>query len=139
MLDCSSIADVDYSAGLALAGLIHSVHENGGVFALAKADPELISTLSHVRNDGRVRQRPHLLDHCRRRLRLPSQQPDRHRRGRTPGYRLDTPDLRLSTRPSPQIPQRIGACDDGAIGGELMVALAKTKTRWSPSGSVPDP
>ncbi len=45
VLDCSSIADVDYSAGLALAGLIHSVHENDGVFALAEADPELISTL----------------------------------------------------------------------------------------------
>ena len=53
MLDCSSIADVDYSASLTLAGLIDSVHENDGVFALAEADPELMATLHDVRNDGR--------------------------------------------------------------------------------------
>jgi hypothetical protein len=38
--------DVDYSASLTLAGLIEAVHADGGVFALAAADPQLIATLS---------------------------------------------------------------------------------------------
>jgi high affinity sulfate transporter 1 len=45
VLDCSSMVDVDYSASLTLAGVIHAVHGDGRVFALAGADPELISTL----------------------------------------------------------------------------------------------
>ena len=45
VLDCSSIDDVDYSAGINLAGLIKSVHASGGVFALAGADPGLLATL----------------------------------------------------------------------------------------------
>jgi high affinity sulfate transporter 1 len=47
VLDCSAIDDVDYSAGVAMAGLIHSVHENDGVFALADVDPHLMSTLQN--------------------------------------------------------------------------------------------
>lgn len=45
VLDCSSLDDVDYSAGITLAGLIGSVHTNDGVFALAAADPVLLATL----------------------------------------------------------------------------------------------
>jgi MFS superfamily sulfate permease-like transporter len=45
VLDCSSIDDVDYSASLTLAGLIHALHAEGGVFALAAADPGLLATL----------------------------------------------------------------------------------------------
>ena len=45
VLDCSSIPDVDYSAGLALDGLIAFVHHHGAVFALAALDPELRATL----------------------------------------------------------------------------------------------
>jgi high affinity sulfate transporter 1 len=45
VLDCSSIVDVDYSASLTLAGLIHALHAEGGVFALAGADPGLLATL----------------------------------------------------------------------------------------------
>jgi MFS superfamily sulfate permease-like transporter len=45
VLDCSSMADVDYSASLTLAGLINAVHTDGRVFALAAADPQLMATL----------------------------------------------------------------------------------------------
>ena len=45
VLDCSSIPDVDYSAGMALDGLIGFVHERGAVFALAGLDPDLNATL----------------------------------------------------------------------------------------------
>jgi high affinity sulfate transporter 1 len=45
VLDCSSLDDVDYSASLTLAGLIHALHADGSVFALAGADPELLATL----------------------------------------------------------------------------------------------
>jgi len=45
VLDCSSVDDVDYSASLTLAGLIHALHADGGVFALAGADPGLLATL----------------------------------------------------------------------------------------------
>jgi MFS superfamily sulfate permease-like transporter len=45
VLDCSSIDDVDYSASLTLAELIHGFHSDGGVFALAGADPALLDTL----------------------------------------------------------------------------------------------
>ena len=45
VLDCSSIPDVDYSAGLAVDGLIEFVHQRGAVFALAGLDPDLHSTL----------------------------------------------------------------------------------------------
>jgi len=46
VLDCSAMTDVDYSAGLNLAGLIKSVHAGGGVFALANVDPDLLATLT---------------------------------------------------------------------------------------------
>jgi high affinity sulfate transporter 1 len=46
VLDCSSIPDVDYSAGVALDGLIAFVHNHGAVFALAALDPELRATLT---------------------------------------------------------------------------------------------
>ena len=45
VLDCSAISDVDYSAGVTLAGLIHALHADGGVFALAGVDPGLMATL----------------------------------------------------------------------------------------------
>ena len=45
VLDCSSIPDVDYSAAIALEGLIDFVHAHGAVFALADLDPELRSNL----------------------------------------------------------------------------------------------
>jgi MFS superfamily sulfate permease-like transporter len=45
VLDCSSLDDVDYSASLTLAGLIHALHADGGVFAIAGADPGLLATL----------------------------------------------------------------------------------------------
>ncbi len=45
VLDCSSIPDVDYSAGLSIDGLIEFVHRRGAVFALAGLDPNLHATL----------------------------------------------------------------------------------------------
>ncbi len=45
VLDCSSLDDVDYSASLTLRGIISSLHSDGRVFALAEADPQLLSTL----------------------------------------------------------------------------------------------
>jgi MFS superfamily sulfate permease-like transporter len=45
VLDCSSVDDIDYSASITLSGLISSLHSDGGVFALAGADPQLIETL----------------------------------------------------------------------------------------------
>ncbi len=45
VLDCSAIDDVDYTAGLALAGLIDYVHAKHAHFGIAAADPELLSTL----------------------------------------------------------------------------------------------
>ncbi|WP_456846176.1 SulP family inorganic anion transporter [Cellulomonas sp. P5_C6] len=45
VLDCSSLTDVDYSASLALAGLITAVHADHGVFALASPDPALLDDL----------------------------------------------------------------------------------------------
>jgi MFS superfamily sulfate permease-like transporter len=45
VLDCSSLDDVDYSASLTLAGLIHALHADGGVFAIAGADPGLLATV----------------------------------------------------------------------------------------------
>ena len=45
VLDCSSLDDVDYSAGLILRGIIDSLHADGRVFALAGADPQLLGTL----------------------------------------------------------------------------------------------
>ena len=46
VLDCSSIPDVDYSAAIALDGLIDFVHTRGSVFALAGLDPDLRSDLT---------------------------------------------------------------------------------------------
>ncbi len=46
VLDCSSITDVDYSAGLNLAGLIEAVHAEHRVFALSNVDPGLLATLT---------------------------------------------------------------------------------------------
>jgi MFS superfamily sulfate permease-like transporter len=45
VLDCSSIADVDYSAGLELADLITYLHQRGCQFGLAHADDSLLATL----------------------------------------------------------------------------------------------
>jgi len=52
VLDCTSIPDVDYSAGIAIDGLIAFVHQRGGVFALAGLDPDLHATL---RQEGVLR------------------------------------------------------------------------------------
>jgi ABC-type transporter Mla MlaB component len=46
MLDCSSISDVDYSAGVALAGLIRYVQQQGAHFGLVGADAHLLATLA---------------------------------------------------------------------------------------------
>ena len=46
VLDCSSIADVDYSAGIALGGLIRYVQAQGSHFAIARADTRLLTTLT---------------------------------------------------------------------------------------------
>jgi high affinity sulfate transporter 1 len=45
VLDCSSLTDVDYSAGLNLAGLIKAVHAQQRTFALSNVDPSLLATL----------------------------------------------------------------------------------------------
>ncbi|MFC5791579.1 SulP family inorganic anion transporter [Agromyces tardus] len=45
ILDCSSIGDIDYSAGLNLANLIAALHAEGRVFALAEVDPVLMEAL----------------------------------------------------------------------------------------------
>ena len=45
VLDCSSIPDVDYSAGAALHRLVTFVHSRGATFALASLDPDLRDTL----------------------------------------------------------------------------------------------
>ena len=46
VLDCSSITDVDYSAGINLAGLIKATHAEDRVFALSDVDPALLDTLA---------------------------------------------------------------------------------------------
>jgi MFS superfamily sulfate permease-like transporter len=46
LLDCSSITDVDYSAGVALAGLIRYVQQQGAHFGLVAADTSLLATLA---------------------------------------------------------------------------------------------
>jgi MFS superfamily sulfate permease-like transporter len=46
VLDCSSLDDIDYSASLTIGGLIDALHNDGAVFALAEADPELLATLT---------------------------------------------------------------------------------------------
>jgi MFS superfamily sulfate permease-like transporter len=45
VLDCSSIPDVDYSAGAALQQLVTFVHNRGAIFALAALDPDLRAAL----------------------------------------------------------------------------------------------
>jgi high affinity sulfate transporter 1 len=45
VLDCSALPDVDYSAGLSLAGLVDYVHERGAHFGIVGADPALLQTL----------------------------------------------------------------------------------------------
>ncbi|MFZ2014336.1 MAG: SulP family inorganic anion transporter [Nocardioides sp.] len=45
VLDCSSVTDVDYSAGLELTDLISYVHQRGARFGLVRADESLLSTL----------------------------------------------------------------------------------------------
>jgi high affinity sulfate transporter 1 len=45
VLDCSVTSDADYSAGVALNGLVDFVHEHGAVFSLAAADTDLIHSL----------------------------------------------------------------------------------------------
>ena len=49
VLDCSSIPDIDYSAAIALKGLIDFVHARGAVFALAGLDPDLRADLDKQR------------------------------------------------------------------------------------------
>ncbi|HEY6746939.1 MAG TPA: SulP family inorganic anion transporter [Mycobacteriales bacterium] len=46
LLDCSSISDVDYSAGVALAGLIRYVQQQDAHFGLVGADARLLGTLA---------------------------------------------------------------------------------------------
>ena len=48
ILDCSSIPDVDYSAGAALDRLVMFVHHHGATFALAALDPDLRATLAKL-------------------------------------------------------------------------------------------
>ena len=48
ILDCSSIPDVDYSAGATLKSLVRFVHARGATFALAAADPNLRATLARL-------------------------------------------------------------------------------------------
>ena len=48
VLDCSSIPDVDYSAGAALHQLVTYVHNHGAHFALAAPDPHLRAVLSRL-------------------------------------------------------------------------------------------
>ena len=45
VLDCSSVVDVDYSAGLELTNLINYLHQHGAQFGLAHADDSLLATL----------------------------------------------------------------------------------------------
>jgi MFS superfamily sulfate permease-like transporter len=45
VLDCSVISDADYSAGVALNGLIDYVHDHDAVFSLAGADTNLVGSL----------------------------------------------------------------------------------------------
>jgi high affinity sulfate transporter 1 len=45
VLDCSVISDADYSAGVALNGLVDYVHGHDAVFSLAGADDSLVETL----------------------------------------------------------------------------------------------
>jgi high affinity sulfate transporter 1 len=45
LLDCSSIADVDYSAGIAVSGLIKYVQARGAHFGIVRADAHLLATL----------------------------------------------------------------------------------------------
>jgi high affinity sulfate transporter 1 len=45
VLDCSSIEDVDYSAGMALDYLIDYVHAHGAHFGITRADPHLMATM----------------------------------------------------------------------------------------------
>ena len=44
VLDCSVISDADYSAGVALNGLVDYVHGHDAVFSLAGADDSLVET-----------------------------------------------------------------------------------------------
>ena len=48
ILDCSSIPDIDYSAGAALDGLVTFVHNQGATFALAAPDPDLRATMTSL-------------------------------------------------------------------------------------------
>ena len=45
VLDCSSIDDVDYSAGLEMSDLITYLHQRGAKFGLAHVDDALLATL----------------------------------------------------------------------------------------------
>jgi len=48
VLDCSSIPDIDYSAGAALHQLVTFVHNRGATVALAAVDPDLRTTLDKL-------------------------------------------------------------------------------------------
>ena len=48
VLDCSSIPDIDYSAGAALHQLVTFVHNRGATVALAAVDPDLRTTLEKL-------------------------------------------------------------------------------------------
>lgn len=48
VLDCSVVSDVDYSASLALLGLVGFVHARGARFGLVGADPALVANLDEL-------------------------------------------------------------------------------------------
>ena len=53
VLDCSVISDVDYSASLALLGLVGFVHARGARFGLVGADPALVANLNELDLTGK--------------------------------------------------------------------------------------
>ena len=97
ILDCSSIPDVDYSAGAALKGLVKFVHTRGATFALAAADPNLRTTLSRLGVLDELPREPRLRLRGGRRGRLPLGPGSPGRRVRTRA----APDARSGGGPSP--------------------------------------
>ncbi|MGB3371622.1 MAG: STAS domain-containing protein, partial [Rhodococcus sp. (in: high G+C Gram-positive bacteria)] len=55
VLDCSSINDIDYSAGEALSGLVDYVHAHNIHFALTGLDPALTRVLTEYGVYGKIR------------------------------------------------------------------------------------
>jgi MFS superfamily sulfate permease-like transporter len=48
VLDCDTLTDVDYSAGMALNNLVHYVHAQGAHLALARPDSQVLTALEEV-------------------------------------------------------------------------------------------